>query len=150
MRNVGAGGYGAELRSTGYDQRIISFEPSSDAFRVLEARASRDVLWDTVQLALGKKSGEATLNLSHNLESNSILRIKDRHIAAYPQAKYVGHEVITIDTLDCVFDRYCTTDTPIFLKIDTQGLRAPGTLGCRSFISAHQRSSGRIIARADV
>ncbi|MXW13950.1 MAG: FkbM family methyltransferase [Rhodothermaceae bacterium] len=129
--DVGAstGGYGVELRSTGYDQRIISFEPSSDAFRVLEARASRDALWDTVQLALGKESGEATLNLSNNLESNSILRIKDRHTAAYPQAKYVGQEVIAVDTLDHVFDRYCTTDTPIFLKIDAQGYEHQVLLG---------------------
>ena len=135
--DVGAstGGYGAELRSTGYDQHIISFEPSSDAFRVLEARASRDALWDTVQLALGKESGEATLNLSHNLESNSILRIKDRHTVAYPQAKYVGQEVIAVDTLDHVFDRYCTTDTPIFLKIDTQGYEHQVLLGAEASLA---------------
>lgn len=138
--DVGAsiGGYGAELRSTGYDQRIISFEPSSDAFRILEARASRDALWDTVQLALGKDSGEATLNLSHNLESNSILRIKDRHTKAYPKAAYVGHEVVSVDTLDHVFDRYCTTDTPILLKIDAQGYEHQVLLGAAASL-AHIR-----------
>ncbi len=129
--DVGAstGGYGAELRSTGYDQRIISFEPSSDAFRVLEARASRDTLWDTVQLALGKESDEAVLNLSLNRESNSILRIKDRHTAAYPQAKYIGHEVVVVDTLDHVFDRHGISDIPTYLKIDTQGYEHQVLLG---------------------
>lgn len=135
--DVGAstGGYGAELRSTGYDQRMISFEPSSDAFRVLEARASRDALWDTVQLALGKERDEATLNLSLNRESNSILRIKDRHTAAYPQAKYVGREVVAVDTLDHVFDRYCVIDTPTFLKIDAQGYEYQVLLGAEASLA---------------
>ncbi len=135
--DVGAstGGYGTELRSTGYDQRIISFEPSSDAFRVLEVRASRDALWDIVQIALGKESGEATLNISRNRESNSILPIKDRHTGAYPQAAYVGHEVVLVDTLDRVFDRYRVTDTPTFLKIDAQGYEHQVLLGAKASLA---------------
>lgn len=135
--DVGAstGGYGAELRSTGYDQRIISFEPSSDAFPALETRASRDALWDTVQLALGKESDEAILNLSLNRESNSILSIKDRHTAAYTQAKYVGSEVVAVETLDHVFDRYCVAGTSIFLKIDTQGYEYQVLLGAEACLS---------------
>ncbi len=135
--DVGAssGGYGAELRSTGYDQRIISFEPSSDAFRALEARASQDALWDTVQLALGKESDEAILNISLNRESNSILNIKDRHTVAYPQAKYVGREVVAVEPLDHVFDRYYVKDTPTFLKIDAQGYEYQVLLGATTSLA---------------
>ena len=135
--DVGAssGGYGTELRSTGYDQRIISFEPSSDAFRALEACASQDALWDTVQLALGKESDEAILNISLNRESNSILNIKDRHTVAYPQAKYVGREVVAVEPLDHVFDRYCVEETPTFLKIDAQGYEYQVLLGATTSLA---------------
>jgi len=121
--DVGAstGGYAQELRSTGYAGRIVSFEPSTEAFGVLQQQAARDPAWSAVQMALGNKPGSATLHLSRNRESSSFLRIRSRHTNAYPAASYVATEKVSIRRLDDVFANYHTGDFRTFLKIDTQG-----------------------------
>ena len=121
--DVGAstGGYGLELRGTGYQGRIVSFEPSSACLRVLQARAARDAQWDVVPVALGDVPGQATLNLSHNRESSSLLRIRPRHTRAYPGAAYAGTETVAVERLDTVFAQHHHDGARTVLKIDTQG-----------------------------
>ena len=134
VMDVGAstGGYAGELRSTGYEGLIVSFEPSSEAFRVLQAQASTDPCWNVVQLALGSENGQETLHLSRNRESSSFLRISARHTAAYPGASYVGNEVVTIRRLDDVFATHCAEGARTFLKIDTQGFEKQVLLGAEA------------------
>ncbi len=132
--DVGAstGGYGDELRSTGYRGRIVSFEPSSEAFRALQLRAGADPQWQAVQLALGSEPGEAALNLSRNRESSSFLPIRERHTQAYPGASYVDAEVVRISRLDDVFALYHGEGTSTFLKIDVQGYEQQVLLGAEA------------------
>ncbi len=134
VMDVGAstGSYAAELRTTGYEGHIVSFEPSTEAFRVLQAQASTDPNWNAVQIALGSQSGQKTLHLSRNRESSSFLRISARHTAAYPGASYAGSEVVTIRRLDDVFATHCTEGARTFLKIDTQGFEKQVLLGAEA------------------
>ncbi len=121
--DIGAstGGYASELRASGYRKRIISFEPSSDAFQVLKSQAQGDAYWEVYQLVLGKKPGVTSLNLSRNRESSSMLRLKSRHIEVYPESVYIGQETVKVDTLDRITDQFPEISEPTFLKIDTQG-----------------------------
>ena len=62
--DVGAneGQYATGLREMGYQGRIVSFEPLSEQFNLLEGLCSADALWDCHNLALGDTEGEATIN----------------------------------------------------------------------------------------
>ena len=53
--DVGAneGGYATELRRFGYAGRIVSFEPVSESFRLLQSHARKDHLWTTLPYAVG-------------------------------------------------------------------------------------------------
>ena len=121
--DVGAssGGYRDELRSMGYAGHIVSFEPATEPYRILEERAKKDPHWETVQAALGRAPGKATLHLSQNRESSSFFQISPRHTRAYPGATYVGSEEVTIKRLDDVYEDFRGDASSTFLKIDTQG-----------------------------
>ena len=122
--DVGAntGQYGHELRhDLRFGGRICSFEPMSDAYGRLEARATGDPMWTTYQLALGDVVGRATINLAANSESSSILEMLPSHSDAAPEAQFVGTEEIQVETLDAIFDDVARPGERVYLKIDTQG-----------------------------
>ncbi|MFN5866651.1 MAG: FkbM family methyltransferase [Candidatus Kapaibacterium sp.] len=54
---AGSGHFSSELRSCGYDQRIVSFEPRRIHYTSLRKTALDDASWETVQCALGDKDG---------------------------------------------------------------------------------------------
>jgi FkbM family methyltransferase len=90
------GGYGHALRQAGYRGRIVSFEPVSQPFALLQQAAAADPLWDARNQALGDKPGTVTINVSDQGQVSSTLR---------PAAGegYIGTEqvnVVTIDSLD--------------------------------------------------
>lgn len=133
--DVGAniGQFATELRTTGYQGRIISFEPQSDAYARLSNAAAGDANWTIAPRgAVGSAPGEIEMNISDNSVSSSALPILDQHTESAPSSRYVRTEkapVIRLDDCD-LFDR----DVPTFLKIDTQGFEqhvldgAPETL----------------------
>ena len=135
--DVGAnlGQYGQELRHLGYRGRIVSFEPQPGPFRILAACASADPLWDVSPLALGSKPGTATLNVSEQNASSSLLPILPIHVASAPASRYTGTVEVDVNTVDRVFDAHCRPDDVVFLKVDTQGFErevlagAAGVLG---------------------
>src|SRR3954471_21099438 len=64
--DVGAncGEYGVQLRDGGYSGRIISYEPSSDAYQALCTASARDKQWIVpARVALGASSGHVKLNI---------------------------------------------------------------------------------------
>ena len=121
--DVGAssGGYARDLRETGYQGHIVSFEPNRAAFDILAAHAHKDSRWEAHPTALGNTSGTLTLNVSRNQESSSFLQINPKHTAAYPGAAYVRTEVVDITRLDDIFSSCSPHGAHPFLKIDTQG-----------------------------
>ncbi len=134
--DVGAndGAFGRELRADGYEGRIVSFEPTSNAFAALAAGCSDDPRWEPVNVALGSDEGRATINLSRNSSSSSLLAIDARHTSSAPEAEYIGTEPVDVARLDSFNEQFCVATASTYLKVDVQGFElevlrgAPATL----------------------
>lgn len=121
--DIGAnvGQYALEMRRLGFAGRIVSVEPSSAAFASLSATAARDPAWTALQLAIGERDGSATLNLSRNSHSSSLLPMLDSLTAIAPDAAYVATEVVPMRTLASLIAEHAQSGAVPFLKIDAQG-----------------------------
>lgn len=121
--DVGAniGQYGRQLRSAGYNGRILSFEPLDSAYRVLLAECAKDPLWTAHNFALGRSVSTAMINIAGNSYSSSLREMLASHSNAAPESQYVGREQVSIKTLDSIFRSECPKRSSILLKIDTQG-----------------------------
>lgn len=133
--DVGAhkGWYAADLRAFGYGGKIVSFEPQTVPYKELEARATRDPRWTTVQCALGDEDTTTTLHISQEKESSSLLDILPRHVEALPGSEVVGSEEIKVARLDGVLPKYAGSGDKVFLKMDVQGFEKQvlaGASGC--------------------
>ncbi|KUI15630.1 FkbM family methyltransferase [Mycobacterium lehmannii] len=136
--DVGAnsGQYAIGLRKAGYKGRIVSFEPLSSPFSVLEERASGDRLWECRKWALGDTDGTITINVAGNAaQSSSALPMLQRHQDAYPPANYVGMEEAPIRRLDTIAPELMHGAENAFLKIDVQGFEKHVLAGGKSMIN---------------
>lgn len=120
-----AGYYAQGLRKEGYQGKIISFEPLSSAYKVMEEAAALDSKWTASNCALGEINGTSEIFISGNSWSSSLLDMLPEHTNAAPDSEYVAKEVITVKKLDSIFDEYVSTNDKVFLKIDTQGYTKP-------------------------
>lgn len=123
LLDVGAniGYYALDVRKLGYKNKIISFEPLSNAYKQLEKYAEKDNNWLTYNLALGNEDKSDIINVSKNSVSSSLLNILDVHTENAPESKYTETQDIEIKKLDTIFNEICKTSKRIMLKIDTQG-----------------------------
>lgn len=132
--DVGAntGIYGKEMRELGYQNKIVSFEPLSDAFIKLKQNASKLGNWDVFNFALGNENTTIEINVSQNSHSSSILNILDEHTNAEATASYVGKQQIEVKTLDSISSGLdFATHKEVYLKIDTQGFEMNVLNGAR-------------------
>ena len=120
--DVGAneGQYAAQLRSNGFRGDIVSFEPQNAAFKVLQGNCEQDDNWSCHRLAIGEENGQATMNISANSWSSSLLPVFSWTVEAEPSIAYVGQEVVAVRRLDELVPEL-TNSRRIFLKVDTQG-----------------------------
>lgn len=110
------------LRYVGYHGRIVCFEPLPEPHSHLKKLASRDMsITCAPRMAIGDIDGEIVINVAANMESSSILKVKDWHLEGEPQAMYVGSEAVPIQRLDMVAQNYLLNCSKPFLKIDVQG-----------------------------
>lgn len=121
--DIGAneGLYAEEIRSSGYLNRIISFEPLGEAFKILEKRCWRDVFWECLNMAIGDFNGETVINVSGRQTSSSLLKLSGRHVKAMPSSEYIAQEKVKISTLDSIFDELNLSGKQIYIKADVQG-----------------------------
>lgn len=134
--DVGAnsGEYGSLLRSSGYEGRIVSFEPLSAPGAELRRRAAADLGWTVLPYALGEESGTATINVAGNAgASSSLLPMLDRHAAAAPHARYVATETAPLKRLDELWLDLIEPGERVFLKMDVQGYEAHVLRGAGGF-----------------
>lgn len=121
--DVGAneGQFATEVRALGYEGRIISFEPLSNAAQSLSQRALADPGWTVLQSAVGDEYGSATLYIAANSVSSSLLPILKRHVSAAPESRYVDSEEVPITTLTEATKLLLSSSDRVFLKVDAQG-----------------------------
>lgn len=124
--DVGAniGQYASALRASGYRGAIVSCEPLSDAFEILQRRATRDPSWAVVRTAVGAKPGTAEINVAANSYSSSLLDMTDAHTSAAPGSATVAHETVQVTTLTDLVETRGLEPERTLLKIDTQGYEA--------------------------
>lgn len=136
--DVGAntGQYAEGIRRLGFRGRIVSFEPLPDAHGILTTRASADANWHiAAQLALGSQVGTATMNISVNSVSSSLLPMLDSHVYAAPESRYSGAIPVRVDRLDAQVVSLVSPDASLWLKIDTQGFEKEVLLGATNALS---------------
>lgn len=119
--DVGAnfGQYGDGLREEGWEGRMLSFEPGSDAFKRLTQRADRDALWDTRHLAIGDESGELVLNVSEESRFSSMLPVLDETVDRSHTFRCAFTETVPVVRLDDIAAEFPTERLAV--KIDVQG-----------------------------
>src|SRR5262245_26822768 len=96
--DVGAntGQFARSLRTDGYAGKIISFEPLSAAFAVLQHKCAQDRDWECHNLAIGDAEGSATINVSANSLSSSLLPVRARTLEIEPRIAYVAQETVVL------------------------------------------------------
>lgn len=122
--DVGAhvGGFGQMCRKIGYGGPILSFEPASAVFAMLEKAAHADGNWQAQRMGLGMAKARLGLNINAGANFNSLLPSKATMIDRFPALQTTAVEEVEIDRLDAVLDRLgVARDATIFLKSDTQG-----------------------------
>lgn len=121
--DVGAnsGQFAQQLIESGYNGKIVSFEPLSAAFEALSEAAQNYSNWYVVHCALGDEEGVAEINVAGNSWSSSLLAMLPAHKKLASNSAYVTTETIQITTLDALYSSYRWGGSRAFLKIDTQG-----------------------------
>jgi FkbM family methyltransferase len=124
--DVGAryGEYGAFLRSIGYTDHIISFEPVAESYAKLEKLAASDPKWHTVRKALGAVDGTIPINVANSTVFSSFRQANANGPAVFQTASQtVRQEDVSVCRLEHVFGTV-TEGIPnprVYLKLDTQG-----------------------------
>lgn len=123
--DVGAhfGEFGSLLRKIGFRGRILSFEPVTDSFRRLQARAKGDTDWKTFNFGLGSSNHSTVIHLYESSFFNSMLPPSGEGDRFGSHMSEKGTETVSIRKLDSAFAEVID-DLPnprIFLKMDTQG-----------------------------
>ena len=131
-----AGQFGVLLREIGFDGKIVSFEPLSDARESLQNISRNDPLWQiALQTAIGEENGEIEIQIAGNSHSSSILDMLDTHVRAAPDSKYIGKEKVALRTLDSIAPDYMASNSISFIKIDTQGYETQVMNGAKKLMS---------------
>lgn len=117
-----AGQYAKRLRRSGYTGRIVSFEPTADAFARLERAAKDDPEWRVCHFGLGREDAAMSIHTGWN-SMNSLLPPSDYGRDRYKRFAKSHTEEIEIRQLDGVIEKALDgiADPRPYLKMDTQG-----------------------------
>lgn len=129
--DVGAneGQYARQLRSSRYAGRIVSFEPSREAYRKLAESCESDPNRSATNCALGEKDARVEMYLTANSVSSSLLPLAKNGYNDYPSLAVSSLETVAVHTLDAMFDRLVSKGDRVLLKIDAQGYEKSILLG---------------------
>jgi FkbM family methyltransferase len=144
--DVGAhiGWYGSWLRNNAYSGFIVSFEPVTSNFRLLEQRCQHDSKWTAHALALGSRDEEREINVTNSSNFSSFFSPTDKSRAEFGDLSAIrSKESVTVRRLDGLFAAVMPLldDPRIYLKLDTQGWDLEvleGAAGCIERIDAVQ------------
>jgi FkbM family methyltransferase len=126
-----AGQYGRELRGSGYNGRIVAFEPLSDAFEELTTEFRSDPEHSARNCALGEKRETLSLYQTANSVSSSLLPLANTAYSNYSIFTVSSSNEVPVYALDEIFDGCARAGDKILLKIDAQGYEKAILLGAR-------------------
>lgn len=126
-----AGQYAERLRASGYTGRIVSFEPLSQAFAELSRNAAADPAWDCLNVALGDADTTATIHVSADSFSSSLLSATPVLEQSAPQAVQLRDESVNVCTLASQASRIQLPEHTSLLKMDVQGFERQVLEGAR-------------------
>jgi FkbM family methyltransferase len=120
------GTYASELRASGYDGLIISFEPVPLSYKLLTERMKSDGAWVGQPYGLSSATRSAVIHTYGKGDFNSLLNLKDDAEKAYGLDSSKRSEVtIQLRRLDEVLPQLVATHLSgpphIYMKLDTQG-----------------------------
>ncbi|MEK8050124.1 FkbM family methyltransferase [Ideonella sp. DXS22W] len=131
------GEYGTRLRAMGYQGRIVSFEPTSEALAKLRPAASGQGDWRVFDSALGSSPGELDINIAEHTVFNSFLPASEFSRQQFGAETAVARtERVKVETLDRMFDRCVegVANPRVYLKLDTQGFDLEVLKGARQVL----------------
>ena len=137
--DVGAnsGQYVELIRSEGFTQKIVSFEPLEKEHKYLRSMSEGYQNWQVFdRCAIGNTTGTAKINISQNSFSSSLLPILDAHLIAAPKSTYVTSESVPIYTLTNIWRENFLVYRRIGIKIDVQGFEMEVLLGAQEMFDS--------------
>ncbi len=112
------------LRRIGFAGLIISFEPVTANFDILEESRAEDTEWHAHRMALGATRGTAEIRVFTGATFHSFLAPSDYGRARFPDKLQLERtESVQVERLDNILNQLVggLEDPRIFLKVDTQG-----------------------------
>lgn len=123
--DIGAnsGQFALEVLQNEYKGKIISFEPTSEIYKILQKNSKKFANWVVHErAAVGDDCGTIIINVAGNsAASSSVLPMGKAHEEAVPEANFISSENVPLITLDSVFNQYTGQKSKCLLKIDVQG-----------------------------
>lgn len=137
--DVGAnvGRYAEGLFDAGYGGRVVCFEPVSSAYRQLVRNSRRNSRWIVAtRCALADYDGEASINVSADLDSSSLLEPTNLARRIAPGVSCVRTETVPVRTLASAAQAYVEPDSRVFVKLDVQGAEEQVLSGAGALMDA--------------
>jgi FkbM family methyltransferase len=136
--DVGAneGQYARQLRRSRYNGRIISFEPSVNAYKKLVTDCQTDPKRTAHNYALGANEAQLEMFCTANSYSSSLLPLARNEYNDYPPLTVASLETVRVHTLDAVFDGFVGKGERVLLKVDAQGYEKAILLGAPRVLSS--------------
>lgn len=123
--DVGAnrGQFAEAMFHNGYDGKIVSVEPLTEAHATLTKRAAASGFqWRVApRMALSDATGEATFYIAKNDTSSSLLQPNDAMAKIVNVIETSQTETVPLDTLDALVEKFQIGGHRSFLKLDIQG-----------------------------
>lgn len=119
--DVGAnhGQFGEELRTYGYQNHIISFEPIAEAYELLDRKAKQGFKWTAHNIAVGDVRAQQDLHITANSVCTSLLMPGDNTLAKRVNTEVVAVRQVDVLPLDEIEELKSFKQAA--LKIDAQG-----------------------------
>jgi len=120
--DVGAnvGQFAEELYDHGYKGQVISLEPISDFYNVLESkcRARGNIVWRCQKLALGETDGKSIIHVARTMSS-----ILEKSSIASQAVAFSAErdETVDIAKLDTICHKLLSDSERVWMKLDVQG-----------------------------
>ncbi len=122
--DVGAntGQFAEALFDFGYKGKVVSFEPTSDAYAQIQKRVAKYPQWSLAdRMAIGDIDGTVEINISRDTNFNSIKDLDADYVDYNNQSEVIAQETVRISRIDSLQGEYFDSSESIMLKVDTQG-----------------------------